>query len=457
MLENKELSKKVLLKPHNLEPYNDILKAFESNSKIIYVAGTGTGKSYILFALLEKIEGRILYIVPQHQIHESISNYNEFALFKDRIDFSTYNAFTSASVTKRIIESYSFIVIDECHHLGSEKYGASLVNYMRECPKDKRFIGLTATKKRMDNIEVSQYFDVEIDGYSILDAIRAGIMPQIQYEILSTDIKMEDYKSLATDKDYKYFFDFDEICSNISKFLENPKNVRNKWIVYFNNISELNKSKDKVAEIFKGYKIIVIHTQVKDYQKMQKQINVYEKVVVLSVNMFVEGSHIDGIKGIILFRNVTSIVTFQQMMGRIMSVGDLDPEPIFIDASRTAGVLFYNLMMEERANNTNENITDKEVKEKEACKISINGINDFDILQVLKILYPSAYEKELMRKNANKAFTRYLKMGGKLYNDFAQMKAENKEDFYTAKSLCSFYGTRLSYFLDIMKSVEEID
>ena len=57
-----------------------------------------------------------------------------------------------------------------------------------------------------------------------------------------------------------------------------------------------------------------------------------EKAVVLSVDMLLEGVHLPNITGIVMFRNISSLVVFQQILGRVCSIGN-KIEPVIVDGS----------------------------------------------------------------------------------------------------------------------------
>jgi superfamily II DNA or RNA helicase len=90
-------------------------------------------------------------VIPKWSIAENLEQYPEFANINTEVYFLTYNAFRE----ELDLSDYDYIIFDECHHLGSLIFGA---NALKSC-KGIKTIGLTATNKREDNIDVTEYFD----------------------------------------------------------------------------------------------------------------------------------------------------------------------------------------------------------------------------------------------------------------------------------------------------------
>lgn len=189
----------ITLLSHNQPAFQEISDSYKNGTKkIIYVSGVGTGKSFVFLAMAEQMKGRILYILPKHAIRENIEAYGDYSAVKGKVSFVTFNKFTTLEKSRDIINGYEMVVIDECHHLGSDVYGRTLLQAMSE-DNERYYLGLTATPVRfkMDttlpdgkvekDVDVSQFFEKRVDGISNFDAIRLGLMPPFQYRLLEPD------------------------------------------------------------------------------------------------------------------------------------------------------------------------------------------------------------------------------------------------------------------------------
>ena len=92
------------------------MSELENGNTVCYVSGTGTGKSYIAFALIEQVQGRVLYVHPKMSVKTNIMEYPEYEQFADKIDFVTYNSFYKWSPDD--VANYDLVLFDECHMAG---------------------------------------------------------------------------------------------------------------------------------------------------------------------------------------------------------------------------------------------------------------------------------------------------------------------------------------------------
>ena len=161
------------LMPHNQKAVKEIVSAYVRGARrIVYVSGVGTGN----LGLTEYIKGRILYVVPKYAVQENIAAYGEFASVRDKVDFVTFNQFTDDASAEKLLHGHEFVVIDECHHLGSDLYGQVLSRAMCGDTSDRLYLGLTATPVRYrmkttmpdgtvkKDVDISIFFDKTVRG-----------------------------------------------------------------------------------------------------------------------------------------------------------------------------------------------------------------------------------------------------------------------------------------------------
>lgn len=315
------------LMPHNERAVNEIMNHFNMGiQSIIYTAGVGVGKSFVFMGVAEKIKGRILYILPKHAISENVKAYKEFYMFADRTDFVTFNYFSDECKYNKL-ENYSLIVVDEAHHIGSDLYGRHLLEAIKK--HSCKVLGLTATPIRMKGTvkDVTKLFDCCVRGLSNFEAITQGLMPQIEYLVCTPDENVE------ISNDEVMVIDLNESYELLNEAIQtNPKD---KWICFFSNISELHKTKPLIKKLFPDHKVLEIHSRRKNCAETLRKANeVYDKCVMLNCDMLLEGLHFSGVNGIIIFRNVHSIPVFEQIIGRVSSIGKKE-NPLVIDCTDT--------------------------------------------------------------------------------------------------------------------------
>lgn len=335
------MSSSVKLYPHNQTVYDSVVKTLKSGcNNILVTQGMGVGKSFIFMALADQhfSAKRILYVVPKTTIERNLRKYDAFEDIEHHVEFATYASFNSDDRVTEAYDAYDVFIIDEAHHLGSDFYGQKLqllLDLVRE-DKNKTFIGMTATPVRdSDGVDVASFFDAQINGLSTIEAIQQGLMPQVEYLVCTTDITSEEKKK------FRQILDLSESETLLDNIIaENPKN---KWLVYFSSLQDVKDGFETVQNLFPGYRIIKITSDTNDSQDLIDGIQEGEKVVIVSVDMLLEGIHLPEMQGVLLFRRVQSLTVFTQIFGRITSIGSTEP-PLFIDCTDTAQRMLGKLM-----------------------------------------------------------------------------------------------------------------
>ena len=396
------------LKSHNIKPSNEIKEAFKTNTHVIYVSGVGTGKSYIFMEIADTMfkNKKIGYILPKHAIMKNLSYYEDFAVIQDRVDFITYNYFKDREKSIEKFKDYDLICIDECHHLGSDKYGRNIIHAMMN--NDTKVLGLTATPTRDDGTNVATYFDKRIDGLSIFEAIQDGLMPQIEYRLCYPEMSDADIKA----KFGQNFFAKLELYDSRTALKDCiAKYPRNKVIAFFPNVKELRSHKKLIEELFPHYEIFELYASLNNLDAVMNGVQNADKAIVMSCNMLLEGVHLEEITQICLFRNVHSIVAFQQMIGRICRIGETSIKPVVIDASENAVKLLAQLLHVNEAIRLNGPSRIKSNPERLPVEVGIGGHTKFDVNELLVLMNNT---KEAKNAFAERAIAKYISLGGNI-------------------------------------------
>lgn len=367
---------------HNQKAVDEILDKFNSGIKsIIFTAGVGVGKSFVFMGVAEQIEGRILYILPKHAITENVRSYKEFLGFEGRTDFVTFNYFNDETKYDKL-EEYSLVVVDEAHHIGSDLYGKHLLNAIKK--HSCKVLGLTATPIRMegDVRDVKNLFDDHVQGLTNFEAITQGLMPQIEYLVCSPE-------DVVVDSDEKMVVDLENSYDLLKEAISS--NPKDKWICFFSNIKQLHQTKPLVKKLFPNHEVLEIHSKRKDCKEVLRKANEeYDKCVMLNCDMLLEGLHFSGVNGLIIFREVHSIPVFEQIIGRVSSIGKKE-NPLVIDCTNTWL----------RMDNYIEEPTEKKIIEvgggnvsfvpKRPCYVSLKNKKYYDYMMLLKKRYEAAH------------------------------------------------------------------
>lgn len=384
------------LLPHNKKVYEQIISAYEANNSVLLVHGTGLGKSFIFLELAQTIfmSKKVLFVVPKHSVEEGISDYDDYKAAGIDICFKTYNYFNSENKTLEAVKTYDVFVFDEAHHLGSELYGRNAREMFDAIEyAGKKILGMTATNVREDKVNVSDYFNETVLGMSTFDAIREGLIPPFEY-LVCKDNGAERAGYDRNEKDYKKVIDYYDSLPLLSETVDNNK--KDRWLCFFSSIKELEGYENTIRELFTDeYTFIKITSK---HDSKVSEISEHEKTVVLCVDKLLEGIHVPKTQGIILFRNVVSLPVFQQILGRVVHVGEKEP-PIVIDCTRTAIKMLSKLLKEDskKGKAVNKGSTPKPV-----LYCSLNNTEHFNLTRLLALASErnwSSEEEDIIKEN----------------------------------------------------------
>ena len=193
---------------------------------------------------------------------------------------------------------------------------------------------------------------------------------------------------------------------------------RDKWICFFPDSKSLHAAKSKITRVFDEYEVFVLLSSLKNLREVMEGVRNAKKAVVLSVDILLEGVHLEGITGIILYRNVSSTNAFQQMLGRTCRIGNTI-EPVIIDTSQSARKILAALLRENKEGKTMP-LPDK-TGNKEILHVGIGSVMEYDLDKVLRLMDPSYQKQENIRKASRAAIEKYHGFGGKDYETFEEL------------------------------------
>ena len=193
--------------------------------KILLTMATGTGKTFVSFQIVWKLIksgfiSRVLFITDRVFLRDQAhDNYDAFGDARSKIKFgnfnqnrqiyfSTYQSLYSRRIYEQIPHDFfDLIIIDECHRSRYGDWGEILDHF-----DNAYHLGMTATPRREDNIDVYEYFGRPVFEYSLAQAIEDGfLVPYKVYKIrTNVDISGVDINS-AVEIIYDDEIDIDDI------------------------------------------------------------------------------------------------------------------------------------------------------------------------------------------------------------------------------------------------------
>lgn len=200
------------LYPHNLKVFKMTMRAFQNTNKVAIVQATGTGKGYLAGAFVKGpfSDENVLILAPNNDI---LINYEKNFGIKTSGRVQTMNYYKLLSVFKekeeflRLANSIGFLVVDEFHRIGAEKWGEATKELIRiVSERGKYVLGLSATPVRYNDMSIFKnpnfdYLSDEekrnlkkarnmvdeafggniVQGVSLEEAVYAGILPSFKY------------------------------------------------------------------------------------------------------------------------------------------------------------------------------------------------------------------------------------------------------------------------------------
>lgn len=212
---------------------NTLNAVAENKPRILLTLATGTGKTFIAFQIAWKLfktkwnlkrDGsrtpRILFLADRNVLANQA--FNDFSAFPDNalvrinpkeiskkgavptngsVFFTIFQTFMSGKDNTPYFGEYpadffDFIIIDECHRGGANDEGnwRGILEYFAPAVQ----LGLTATPKRVDNVDTYKYFGEPVYIYSLKEGINDGFLTPFKVKRIQTT--MDEYVFTSDDR-----------------------------------------------------------------------------------------------------------------------------------------------------------------------------------------------------------------------------------------------------------------
>ena len=366
-----------MLLEHNIEPYKKLEEAFKRKNRACAIQPTGTGKMYLAIKWFDSHPNEpFIYIAPTNVILNSfvdklvdiyfpsqasrikrLSLDAEIKFLKKNLNpnlklmtYAKVNMLTDYQMRDMEVKR---IVLDEFHHLGADKWGASVENFLN-IHEDAKVLGLTATPVRaVDGKDMVKYlFNNEKDSeITLRECFEKGILQKptlingiysFDKEIVSLENslktqnfspekrkeieeKLKQAKKLIGRSHHGIKEIFEE---NLKQFERKNSKLDTKLIVFCNSIEDRHRKMAECKTWFKAGTKIKKYSVTSDESKetVNKVIKNFEKddakciKLIFVVDMLNEGLHIKGVDGVVMLRSTESHIVFTQQLGRGLSI-----------------------------------------------------------------------------------------------------------------------------------------
>ena len=323
-----------------------IEKALRLHRSVMAQMPTGTGKTYLLTAVIDSFVSNNpmekVWIVAHRrelvsQIDETVRKFHSYSASNTSSLLSSVKAMSIQWLMRHydeIEEEPGMIVIDEAHHALAKTY-----KEMWERFPNAKFLGLTATPCRLNGKGFTDLFDILVQSWGIPEFISKGRLATYDFVSIKSDgvtqRLIDSLQKRGADGDYQnkemdMLLNKKPSIERLYQSLEEFGKDR-KGIVYAINISHAQKITKLYQE--NGVKAIAIDSKTPATER-QQDIEAFKKgdiQVLVNVDIFSEGFDCPDVEFVQLARPTLSLAKYLQMVGRGLRVAKGKKNCVIID------------------------------------------------------------------------------------------------------------------------------
>ena len=338
--------KKIKLFDYQEDMKERIEKALHLHRSVMAQMPTGTGKTYLLTAVIDSFVSNNpmekVWIVAHRrelvsQIDETVRKFHSYFASSTSSLLSSVKAMSIQWLMRHydeIEEVPGMIVIDEAHHALAKTYKEMWERF----PKAK-FLGLTATPCRLNGKGFTDLFDVLVQSWDVPEFISKGRLATYDFVSIKSDGMtqrlIDSLQKRGADGDYQnkemdMLLNKKPSIERLYRSLEEYGKDR-KGIVYAINISHAQK----ITKLYQehGVKAIAIDSKTPAAER-QQDIEAFKKgdiQVLVNVDIFSEGFDCPDVEFVQLARPTLSLAKYLQMVGRGLRVAKGKKNCVIID------------------------------------------------------------------------------------------------------------------------------
>ena len=323
-----------------------IEKALRLHRSVMAQMPTGTGKTYLLTAVIDSFVSNNpkekVWIVAHRrelvsQIDETVRKFHSYSASNTSSLLSSVKAVSIQWLSKHydeIEEEPGMIVIDEAHHALAKTYKEMWERF----PKAK-ILGLTATPCRLNGKGFTDLFDVLVQSWGVPEFISKERLATYDFVSIKSDCVtqrlIDSLQKRGADGDYQnkemdMLLNKKPSIERLYRSLEEYGKDR-KGIVYAINISHAQK----ITKLYQehGVKAIAIDSKTPAAER-QQDIEAFKKgdiQVLVNVDIFSEGFDCPNVEFVQLARPTLSLAKYLQMVGRGLRVAKGKKNCVIID------------------------------------------------------------------------------------------------------------------------------
>lgn len=339
------MSSEIHLFPYQAEMADRIGKAFEYHHSVMVQMPTGTGKTYLLVAVvvdfIRRHNSKVWIVTHRRELVEqvtgTIQRFADSINDGDRLEehSSVYSIQWLNRHYKELKDRPGLIIIDEAHHAVANTYSAVINAY----PKAK-VLGLTATPCRLNGQPFTDLFEELLQSWTVNEFIAKGYLSLYDYMSVrpdNEDIQIinglwkrgadGDFSTKEMSEKLDIRPSLERLCNTILEFAKHKKGI-----VYAIDI----KHAEHIAEMYRqnGIKAVAVSSKTPDKDRAdilqrfrntptgRKTLREQDIQILVNVSLFDEGMDCPDVEFIQMARPTLSLSKYLQMVGRGLRVYD---------------------------------------------------------------------------------------------------------------------------------------
>ena len=357
----------VELYPHNEVAYRAITRGFKQHRIGAVVQATGTGKSYLLARYItDHAKEKILVFAPNITILDEIRKAVGFSA--PQVTYRTFQSLTRNRKDNGLLRA-EHILIDEFHHFGAEIWGSALQEVIENNPC-AYVLGTSATPIRPEGMidtvdlyfEGNLFYELTLPQAWYYNILPIPVLVQSAYGLdneldrLQRKLERSGCSKGRKEKvqrkldlarvDFKEALGAPEV---IRKFL--PTSVR-KLLVFCRDLTDLKQMVPEVCGWLTRAGRAITPFEIHHAQGERQNGRILDAFreesdrlhVLFSVNMLIEGLHVEGVDAVLFLRRTESYIVTLQQLGRCLDAG-AGKQPVVLDfVNNLSGKSVYDVM-----------------------------------------------------------------------------------------------------------------
>jgi superfamily II DNA or RNA helicase len=252
-------------------------------------------------------------------------------------DFEGLTISTNMSILPIIENGYrpDLIVIDECHHVGSDNTYNKIIEMCSNIP----LLGVTATPWRGDKFDITETFGHPSASCDMEEGIRQGYLSNVKYKLFCDNVNWDIVPSLSNNEysikhlNRKLFIPQRDESVIDELLLAFNEVVKPKCVVFCQSIEHAERLFSMIMSIPKWSGSALLHSNLSHAERRSALIKFrgHECPLLLAVDILNEGVDIPSVN-IVCFARVThSRKIFIQQLGRGLRITDTKSEVVVLD------------------------------------------------------------------------------------------------------------------------------